>query len=408
MNKEILNEINRIKSIMNINLINENTVSKLIIKLLKGGIKADIDKYLLNIVDNFSNSGELDNFLKNTTNIDNFKNKIVELIKKNKYSLNNVDLLSIGALTDDELKQLLGGTDLKSYTNSLIKDRKKSISKLLSGGIEADLKSIINSSFKKIKNNEELENFLKNTTNIENIKSEILKKIKDKGYSLTYEEIATISSLSDDELKQLLGNDLKSYVKTIRPDLKPNVKDYIRNIYSNGKGKLTGTNIKDLLKLGLFKKDVNGKYTVSKLKVTAWATALGYSFLKLSGWFEDNGITVTNNETKPTPDETPVNPSKYTEKSDFPFKKWDKSNKIADVQDCLGLTADGKFGNTTEEILKSLGVGDTITKELYDEIMKTCKERRESKNNIRPGTSEPETSEPVKGVDYSRTYGDEF
>ena len=311
MNKQILNEINRIKSIMNNGLINEINGGTIITKLINNGIRTDLEQFIETSLRNIKNSGELDNFLKNTANIENLKSNIVTLIKQNKYSLSNAELISI-------------------------------------------------------------------------------------------------ASLSDDELKQLLGNDLKSYVKTIRPDLKFSINDYIKNIFSYGKGKLTGTNIKDLVKLGFLKKDGKGGYRVSKLKVAAWATALGYSYIKLSNWFEDNGITVTDDETKPTPDETPVKPSKYTEKSDFPFKMWDKSDKIADVQDCLGLTADGKFGKTTEDILKSLGVGDTITKELYDEIMKTCKERRESKNNIRPGTSEPETSEPVKGVDYSRTYGDEF
>ena len=79
---------------------------------------------------------------------------------------------------------------------------------------------------------------------------------------------------------------------------------------------------------------------------------------------------------EPTPKPIPVvdpivNPT-YTNCTDFPYKKGCQSPIIAEVQKCLGLTDDGKFGLTTEEKLKSLGYGIEITKEVYDKIMLKC------------------------------------
>jgi hypothetical protein len=62
----------------------------------------------------------------------------------------------------------------------------------------------------------------------------------------------------------------------------------------------------------------------------------------------------------------------YTNCTDFPYKKGCQNSVIAEVQQCLGLTADGKFGPNTEKTLKDKGYGAEITKEVYDKIKANC------------------------------------
>jgi len=62
----------------------------------------------------------------------------------------------------------------------------------------------------------------------------------------------------------------------------------------------------------------------------------------------------------------------YTECTDFPYKKWCSSSVVSEIQSCLGLGADGKFGPKTEKTLKNKGYGTEITKEVYDKIKANC------------------------------------
>jgi len=66
------------------------------------------------------------------------------------------------------------------------------------------------------------------------------------------------------------------------------------------------------------------------------------------------------------------NETTYTNCTDFPYTKGCQSSIIAEVQKCLGITADGKFGNGTLNALRSGGYGDSITKEVYDKIKAKC------------------------------------
>lgn len=59
----------------------------------------------------------------------------------------------------------------------------------------------------------------------------------------------------------------------------------------------------------------------------------------------------------------------YKPCTEFPFSYGCANQAIGEIQKCLGLVADGKFGNKTSQALISKGFdGKTITKEIYDTI----------------------------------------
>jgi hypothetical protein len=67
------------------------------------------------------------------------------------------------------------------------------------------------------------------------------------------------------------------------------------------------------------------------------------------------------------------NPGPYKPCTSFPYEKFCKSDKISDVQACLGLKADGKLGPGTEKALKAKGYSVPLTQSDYDKIMANCK-----------------------------------
>ena len=62
----------------------------------------------------------------------------------------------------------------------------------------------------------------------------------------------------------------------------------------------------------------------------------------------------------------------YKDCTDFPFTQGCKSDKIREIQGCIGATADGKYGPKTKSALEAKGYSTTITKDVYDKIMKDC------------------------------------
>ena len=62
----------------------------------------------------------------------------------------------------------------------------------------------------------------------------------------------------------------------------------------------------------------------------------------------------------------------FTNCTDFPYTKGCQSSIISEVQKCLGLSADGKFGSQTQQALIKGGYGTEITKEVYDKIKQKC------------------------------------
>jgi hypothetical protein len=75
----------------------------------------------------------------------------------------------------------------------------------------------------------------------------------------------------------------------------------------------------------------------------------------------------------------------YKNCTDFPFIKFCKNTKIAEVQKCLGgLVSDGKFGPKTEAALEKAGYGIDISEDDYNKIIQKCK-------GVQPS---PETTQP--------------
>jgi hypothetical protein len=80
----------------------------------------------------------------------------------------------------------------------------------------------------------------------------------------------------------------------------------------------------------------------------------------------------------------------YKNCANFPFIKFCKNPKIAEVQECLGgLVADGKFGPKTESALEKAGYGIDISEDDYKKIMEKCKGVQPSPDT---GQTAPETS----------------
>ena len=66
------------------------------------------------------------------------------------------------------------------------------------------------------------------------------------------------------------------------------------------------------------------------------------------------------------------NPRPWVNCTTFPYKRGCKNNELVEIQKCLGISSDGKFGKDTERALKDKGYDTIITKELYDKIMSNC------------------------------------
>jgi hypothetical protein len=64
--------------------------------------------------------------------------------------------------------------------------------------------------------------------------------------------------------------------------------------------------------------------------------------------------------------------TKWKDCSNFPLTKGCKGDKVSKIQNCLGISADGKFGSVTEKELSKQGYSTTVTQEIYDEIMSNC------------------------------------
>lgn len=62
----------------------------------------------------------------------------------------------------------------------------------------------------------------------------------------------------------------------------------------------------------------------------------------------------------------------YRECNDFPLTKGCQGSMVSEIQGCLKISQDGKFGPQTENALKSKGYSTSVTKEVYDKIMKDC------------------------------------
>jgi hypothetical protein len=81
----------------------------------------------------------------------------------------------------------------------------------------------------------------------------------------------------------------------------------------------------------------------------------------------DNNVKACIVITPPKP-----GPDKWRECIDFPLTKGCKGDKVCKIQNCLGISADCKFGSGTEKALSNEGYSTTVTQEIYDKIMSNC------------------------------------
>jgi hypothetical protein len=105
--------------------------------------------------------------------------------------------------------------------------------------------------------------------------------------------------------------------------------------------------------------------------------ALGAAALALAAYAYFYPGEKPEEEEEPTPTPTP---SRYTDCPDFPFIKFCKNDKIREIQKCIGAKVDGTYGPETEGKLKEKGYPTTITKEVFDEIIKKCGGGRENES----------------------------
>jgi hypothetical protein len=92
----------------------------------------------------------------------------------------------------------------------------------------------------------------------------------------------------------------------------------------------------------------------------------------------------------PVPVPDPSGCGSFTPCSKFPFRKCCEAKEIQDVQKCLGISADGKFGNQTERALGK----SYLTRSEYDGIMRDCEGNTTKQTTIAPerniyGSEEP-------------------
>jgi len=131
---------------------------------------------------------------------------------------------------------------------------------------------------------------------------------------------------------------------------------------------------------------------------TGVAIAVLYAIYKLTHGGETppepNPIPPNPNPIPPNPNPSPgPGPSKYHDCSDFPYTKWCSGGVIPEVQKCLKITSDGKFGPGTEKALISAGYGSEITKEVYDKIKEKCSSSNSSGTNADTGKIDPRTDQ---------------
>ena len=182
-------------------------------------------------------------------------------------------------------------------------------------------------------------------------------------------------------------------------------KNKFREYYNNGKGKITELKKNEWVRRGFLKKRGGlgkpVKWSITVRKILAWAAVAGVTYWILKKWLFDNDI-LPDEDVKKTDGgnnggNNGGNQTTYQNCTSFPYKKGCEGTIISEVQKCLGLNADGKYGDDTVNGLKNKGYGDgtEITQDIYNKIMDKCKSK--------PITPTP-TPTPTK-LTYDQEYG---
>jgi hypothetical protein len=118
---------------------------------------------------------------------------------------------------------------------------------------------------------------------------------------------------------------------------------------------------------------------------------------------DDNGDDASSdNSGGGTPDDGKKTGSQtFRPCTDFPFTFGCKNEAIKEVQKCLGMEEKyqtGNFGPVTLNYLETKRGENTITKEIYDSIIKSCKQSTEpTTGETQPTTGETQPTEPTTG-----------
>ena len=189
-----------------------------------------------------------------------------------------------------------------------------------------------------------------------------------KTFTKATEEIVAASGKSEKEIKQLIKQD-SFFTKK---------KKYFTDLFNKLK---SGGISKETLQRWKQKGFLNSAGKISWKKVALWAVAIGVGYNVLKDMLNKNGVPIDNTDTGGGTGGSGggtggsgggTGGSAFKECTDFPYKKGCSSSVVSEVQKCLGLSADGKFGSKTEQALTAGGYGTEITKEVYDKIKEKC------------------------------------
>jgi peptidoglycan hydrolase-like protein with peptidoglycan-binding domain len=215
------------------------------------------------------------------------------------------------------------------------------------------------------------------------------KSLTDKAANLSFKKFPNMSG-------QKIKNDLirKGYDPTIADEIA--VKIANKNLPKNIPVK--PTDVDDALQ-NLTKPPVKSRSTWTALK--QWGIGAGLSIgviALLYSYFNDGDVedVVDTEETTPSPQPAPQpRTSQYKSCPEvYPIKFRCKNETIAKVQECLGVTPDGKFGPKTQQALINKGYdGNSITTEI---TINVCGQNNPNKP---PVTTPPVKPEEIEAPD---------
>ena len=205
----------------------------------------------------------------------------------------------------------------------------------------------------------------KNLTTLEK-----MSKVKLKVNPKATEEIIAASGKSEKQVKELIKQD-SFFAKK---------KKYFTDLYNRLKSRgISKETLQRWKQRGFLNK--NGK--ISWKKVALWAVAIGISYNVLKDMLNKGGVFIDDTDTGGGNGNGNggngngngggnTGGSTFKECADFPYKKGCSSSVVSEVQKCLGIGADGKFGSKTEKALTDGGYGTEITQDVYNKIKEKC------------------------------------
>ena len=236
-------------------------------------------------------------------------------------------------------------------------------------------------------------------SNIDNLKGVKLTKMGSKTAQIT-KTINTLDKVKYNKATNLLKNNAKLIGEgkqgaKILGDIKSGKVNIVKGgqLYSANTKTLGQSNIKVF------------RLSRGQIKTLAFLGITGGAILYLIGkLYPNDTVAVVNDDGDDASTDTPSGDKKddgkkddgggkkkplYVNCTDFPFKVSCKNAAIKEVQKCLGMPTNlqtGNFGPITLKNLKAKRGESIITKEVYDEIMKNCKQGNTETDTITTDT----------------------